>query len=99
MGRFDMHRDIALRTLGVAMFSFPMGMGVGAVISKNWVAGGAIAFASTMLIAISGLGVVLAWRGRISSGDVQEAFRTATAKAGEDNEMVKDFIDEAKSKK
>ena len=99
MGRFDLHKDIAIRTIGVAMFSFPVGMGVGAVISHDWIKGGAIAFTSTILIAISGMGVILAWRGRITGHDVQEAFRTATAKAGEDNEIVQDFIEEEKGKK
>ena len=51
------------------------------------------------MIAISGMGVILAWRGRITGHDVQEAFRTATAKAGEDNEIVQDFIEEEKGKK
>jgi hypothetical protein len=99
MGRFDLHKDIAIRTLGVAMFSFPVGMGVGAVISNDWIKGGAIAFTSSILIAISGMGVILAWRGRITQHDVQEAFRTATAKAGEDNELVQEFIEDTKRKK
>jgi len=99
MGRFDLHKDIAARTVGVAMFSFPVGMGVGAVISNDWVKGGAIAFTSTILIAISGMGVILAWRGRISHSDVQDAFRTATAKAGEDNELVQDLVEDVKGKK
>jgi hypothetical protein len=99
MGRFDLHKDIAIRTLGVAMFSFPVGMGVGAVISNDWIKGGAIAFTSTILIAVSGMGVILAWRGRITGHDVQEAFRTATAKAGEDNQLVQEFVEDTKRKK
>ena len=99
MGRFDLHKDIATRTVGVAMFSFPVGMGVGAVISNDWVKGGAIAFTSTILIAISGMGVILAWRGRITGHDVHEAFRTATAIAGVDNDLVQGFVDDVKGKK
>lgn len=94
MGRFDLHKDIAIRTLGVAMFSFPVGMGVGAVFAHNWFTGGAIAFVSTMLLVTSALGVVLAWRGKATGMDVQEAFRTATAKAGEDNDIISDLVQE-----
>jgi hypothetical protein len=99
MGRFDFHKDIAIRTLGVAMFSFPMGMGVGAVFAHDWFKGGAIAFASTMLIVISFVGVVLAWTGKLTSKDIKEAYQTATAKAGEDNDIIHEVLNNKKVEK
>jgi hypothetical protein len=98
MGRFDMHKDIAIRTLGVAMFSFPMGMGVGAVFAHDWFKGGAIAFASTMLIVISFVGVAIAWTGKLTSQNIKDAYQTATAKAGDDNEIIHEFVKEKKGK-
>ena len=98
MTKFEIPKDIAIRTLGLAMMAFPVGMGVGAVFIKDWFVGGLMAFGASLLTVITILGVVLAWYGKASAKDIQEAFRTATSKAGEDNDLVQETIQKAKDK-
>jgi hypothetical protein len=81
-------KNIIVRVIGLAMMTFLPGMGVGAVIAKDWLTGGAIAFGTSCATVIVYLGVALAWQGKASDFDIQEAFRTATAKAGETNDQV-----------
>lgn len=94
MSRYDIPKDIAIRTIGLAMMTFPIGTGVGAALMNgNWFLGGLIAFGTSILGVISFLGVVLTWSGKAGKPDIQNAFRTAAAKAAEDNEDVKAVLD------
>lgn len=81
-------KNIAVRVAGLAMMTFLPGMGIGAVIAKDWLTGGAIAFGTACATVVVYIGVALAWSGKASDFDIQEAFRTATAKAGETNDQV-----------
>jgi len=81
-------KNIIVRIIGLAMMTFLPGMGVGAVIAKNWLTGGAIAFGTACATVVVYIGVALAWQGKASDFDIQEAFRTATAKAGETNDNI-----------
>jgi len=81
-------KNIGIRVIGLAMMTFLPGMGVGAVIAKNWLTGGAIAFGTACATVIVYIGVAFAWSGKASDFDIQEAFRTATAKAGETNDNI-----------
>jgi len=81
-------KNIGIRVIGLAMMTFLPGMGVGAVIAKDWLTGGAIAFGTACATVIVYIGVALAWQGKASDFDIQEAFRTATAKAGEGNDNI-----------
>ena len=81
-------KNIIVRIIGLAMMTFLPGMGVGAVIAKDWLTGGAIAFGTACATVVVYIGVALAWQGKASDFDIQEAFRTATAKAGETNDNI-----------
>jgi hypothetical protein len=81
-------KNLGIRVVGLAMMTFLPGMGVGAVVAKDWLTGGAIAFGTACATVIVYLGVALAWSGKATDSDIQEAFRTATAKAGETNDEV-----------
>ena len=81
-------KNISIRIIGLAMMTFLPGMGIGAVVAKNWLMGGAIAFGTACATVVVYIGVALAWQGKASDFDIQEAFRTATAKAGETNDQV-----------
>lgn len=81
-------KNLVIRVLGLAMMTFLPGMGVGAVIAKDWLTGGAIAFGTACATVIVYIGVALAWSGKATDFDIQEAFRTATAKAGETNDSI-----------
>lgn len=87
-------KNMAVRIIGLAMMTFLPGMGIGAVVAKNWLMGGAIAFGTACATVVVYLGVALAWSGKASDFDIQEAFRTATAKAGETNDQVHQAIAE-----
>lgn len=90
--KLDPIKSITSRTLGLLMMSIIPGAGVGAVFAKDWYIGGLIAFGTAVAIVISYLGVALAWNGKFTNNDIQEAFRTATAKAGDTNNEIKDTI-------
>ena len=94
MKKFLMPKDIVTRTVGLFLMSFIPGAGVGAIFAKDWVMGGIIAFSSSAVVVIGYLGVVLAWFGKATLHDIQEAFRTATAKAGDSNSEVKKIIND-----
>ena len=85
-------KSFALRALGTVMFSAVPGAGVGAVITQDWLKGAEIATAASFAVVISYLGVMLAWNGTATLIDIQEAFRTAAAKAGDSNTEVKETI-------
>lgn len=93
-----MPKDIAIRTIGLLMMTFPIGMGVGSALGQGWLVGGIMAFGASALGVISFIGVVLTWSGKATPNDVQNAFRTAAAKAAEDNEDVKEIIEKKKDK-
>ena len=93
MSRLDIPKDIVIRTIGLAMMTFPIGMGVGSAMGQGWLIGGLMAFGASALGVISFLGVVLTWSGKAGKPDIQNAFRTAAAKAAEDNEDIKEVVD------
>ena len=81
-------KNIVIRIIGLGMMTFLPGMGVCAVVAKDWLTGGAIAFGTACATVIVYIGVALAWQGKATDFDIQEAFRTATAKAGETNDGI-----------
>jgi hypothetical protein len=81
-------KQIIARTIGLFLMTFLPGMGIGAVISKDWLNGGEIAFGSGLATVVVYLGVALTWSGKWTAHDVQEAFRTAAAKSGSTNDEV-----------
>jgi hypothetical protein len=86
--------QILVRTVGLFLMTFLPGMGIGAVISKDWLKGGEIAFGAGLATVIVYLGVALTWYGKWTSNDIQEAFRTAAAKAGDGNAEIQETIKE-----
>jgi Na+/proline symporter len=88
MKRFDIPKEIIIRTIGLVMMSFPVGMGIGAVFVQNWLKGGLMAFSAAVLTVVTVLGVILSWNGTVTKADIQQAFRTATANAGDGNEDI-----------
>jgi len=91
--------DIARRTLGIALFTFIPGTGVGAGVEfmtngtdPNYalaaIQGGINAAFSAYTTVLIFLGVQLAWNGKMTSKDVETGFRQAAAKAAEDNEEL-----------
>ena len=91
-------KNVGLRTLGLLMMSFPIGMGIGAVFVSDWVMGGLIAFGTALLGVVAFIGVVLTWNGTVTAKDWQDAFRTAANKAAEDNEEIKAVLDSQEDK-
>ena len=89
-------KNVGLRTLGLLMMSFPIGMGIGAAFVSDWVMGGLIAFGTAALTVVTFIGVILTWNGKLTDKDWQEAFRSAANKAGEDNEEIKTILDSQK---
>jgi hypothetical protein len=86
-------KEIAKRTFGLALMSFPAGMGVGSIVTGSWFTGGLVAFGTAAVTVSTYIGVMIAWNGDVSIKDIQEAFRTATSKAGEDNEVIAEVLD------
>lgn len=95
--------DIARRTIGIAMFTFIPGTGVGAGVEfmtnagdPNYalaaIQGGINAALSAYTTVLIFLGVQLAWNGKMTSKDVETGFRQAAAKAAEDNEELQDML-------
>jgi hypothetical protein len=95
--------DIARRTLGIALFTFIPGTGVGAGVEfmtngsdPNYalaaIQGGINAAFSAYTTVLIFLGVQLAWNGKMTSKDVETGFRQAAAKAAEDNEELQDAL-------
>lgn len=93
MKKCETVKDVAVRTVGLAMVSSSAGAGVGAIFAHNWITGSVVAFFATASIVWTYLGVVLMWNGKATSNDIQEAYRTAAAKAGDDNEDIKAVIE------
>lgn len=92
-------RQILRHTLGIAMFTFVPGTGVGAGVElftnpaeANYalaaVQGGMTAALSAYTTVIIFLGVQLAWNGKLTYGDWIMGFRQAAAKAADGNEEV-----------
>jgi hypothetical protein len=86
--------QIIVRTVGLFLMTFIPGMGIGAVISKDWLKGGEIAFGAGLATVVVYLGVALTWYGKWTPNDIQEAFRTAAAKAGDGNNDIQTTIKE-----
>ncbi len=95
--------DIARRTLGIALFTFIPGTGVGAGVEfmtnggdPNYalaaIQGGINAAFSAYTTVLIFLGVQLAWNGKMTSKDVETGFRQAAAKAADDNEELQDML-------
>ena len=87
-------KQIIVRIIGLFLMTFLPGMGIGAVISKDWLNGGEIAFGTGMATVVVYLGVALTWSGKWSANDIQEAFRTAAAKSGNSNDEIAKVIGE-----
>lgn len=85
-------KQITVRTIGLFLMTFLPGMGIGAVVSKDWLQGGEIAFGAALATVVVYLGVALAWYGTWTVNDIQEAFRTAAAKAGDSNSDIHEAI-------
>lgn len=95
--------DIARRTLGIALFTFIPGTGVGAGVEfmtngtdPNYalaaIQGGINAAFSAYTTVLIFIGVQLAWNGKMTSKDVETGFRQAAAKAAEENEDLQETL-------
>ena len=74
--------QIIWRSFGLGLVTIPGGMGVGSAIpGGNWVMGGVIAWASTVAIVATVLGVAIATTGKVTDLDVTNAFSQAVQKA------------------
>ena len=87
--------QILIRSAGIAMFAFIPGMGIGEVAGSDWATGGLISMATTFSVVVIFFGVQLAWNGKLSIGDVEQAFRSAATKAAENNDKIKEALETA----
>lgn len=96
-------KDIAKRAVGIAMFTFIPGTGVGAGVEfltngtdPNYalaaIQGGINAAFSAYTTVLIFLGVQLTWNGGVTKKDVETGFRQAAAKAAEDNEDLQNML-------
>jgi hypothetical protein len=83
-------KQILIRSIGLTLATAAGGTAIGAF-AGDWVMGTIIGIGSAFAVAITILGVSLTWNGRLTSGDVQNAFRAAVAKT--DSEAVKDALE------
>lgn len=81
-------RQIIIRSLGVAMFAFIPGMGIGEVTGADWWTGGLISMATAFSVVVIFFGVQLAWNGQITQDDIEQGFRSAATKAAENNDKI-----------
>ena len=95
MSKFDLPKNIGIRTIGLLMMTFIPGMAIGAVATQSWFIGGLIAFGTSLATVVVALGVVIAWFGKMTGKDVEKAFRAAAAKAAEGNDELKTFVEDA----
>lgn len=95
--------QISRHVLGIAMFTFVPGTGVGAGVElftnpmeANYalaaIQGGITAALSAYTTVIIFLGVQLAWNGKLTYADWIMGFRQAAAKAADGNESVADAL-------
>jgi hypothetical protein len=74
--------QIIWRSFGLGLVTIPGGMGIGSAIpGGNWVMGGVIAWASTVAIVATVLGVAIATTGKVTDLDITSAFSQAVQKA------------------
>ena len=103
MKQFNIWLDASIRSLGVALFTFVPGTGIGAGVEAitnpaeaNYalaaVQGGMTAALSAYTTVLIFIGVQMTWNGRLTRKDVEAGFRQAAAKAAEDNEAVQDAL-------
>lgn len=77
--------QIIWRSFGLGLVTVPGGMGVGSAIpGGNWVLGGLVAWASTVAIVATVLGVSIATTGKVTDLDITNAFGQAVQKALDD---------------
>jgi hypothetical protein len=72
--------QIVWRSFGLALIAVPIGAGAGAAWSGSWVNGALIAFATAFLTVSSVLGVAIASTGKLTTQNVDDAFKTAVLK-------------------
>lgn len=87
-------KEIAIRSIGVVMFAFIPGMAIGASTPVGWFWGGVVAVAGVYSSIIIFFGVQLAWDASISDEDIEKGFRAAVAKQANENEAVKQAVEE-----
>jgi len=81
--------QIVWRSFGLALIAVPIGAGAGAAWSGSWVNGALIAFATAFLTVSSVLGVAIASTGKLTTKNVDDAFKTAVLKTMQE-EQAKD---------
>ncbi len=91
----DLIRQVVVRSIGIAMFAFIPGMGIGAAVQADWMVGGLISMATTFSVVIIFFGVQLAWNGKLTLDDVEQGFRSAATKAAESNDKIKEALETA----
>jgi hypothetical protein len=88
-------KQILIRSAGIGMFAFIPGMGIGEVAGADWATGGLISMATTFSVVVIFFGVQLAWNGKLSLEDIEQAFRSAATKAAENNDKIKEALETA----
>jgi hypothetical protein len=87
--------QILIRSIGIGMFAFIPGMGIGEVAGADWWTGGLISMATTFSVVVIFFGVQLAWNGKLSIEDIEQGFRSAATKAAENNDKIKEALETA----
>ena len=78
--------QIVWRSFGLALIAVPIGAGAGAAWSGSWINGALIAFATAFLTVSSVLGVAIASTGKLTTQNVDDAFKTAVLKTLQEDE-------------
>ena len=85
-------KQILIRSVGLALATAFGGTALGAI-GGDWVFGMLIGIGSAFAVAITMIGVSIAWNGVLSAEAISNAFRAAVSKAAEDNEMIQDSLE------
>jgi hypothetical protein len=88
--------QIVWRSFGLALIAVPIGAGAGAAWSGSWVNGALIAFATAFLTVSSVLGVAIASTGKLTTKNVDDAFKTAVLKTMQEEQAKEKPADSPK---
>lgn len=85
---WPMAKNILIRSIGLFMATFFGGTAIGAL-AGDALMGSLVGVGAAFAIVIMQIGVSVTWTGALSHQAVENAFRSAVAKAAEDNEELK----------
>jgi hypothetical protein len=88
-------KSIGIRSLGIPMFAFIPGMGIGASTGIGWLMGGITTTLTAYSVVIIFFGVQLTWNAKLVEKDVEAGFRLAATKAADSNDDIKEALKNA----